>query len=148
MAKYYFAYGSNLSFKQMHTRCPDAQGVVSVVAVGWRLAFFGEGTKRWGQGGVASLVKDSSAKVGGALYLLSEDDELTLDGFEGVGKSVYFKDEGFAKHISCPQILGTDTVYAYLMSNHDTPNPPNVSYLEVVRQGYLDWNLPGHPLGG
>ncbi len=147
MARYYFAYASNLSLMQMHLRCPDSQGVAPVVAQGWRLAFFGTRSKRWGRGGVATLIPDSTASVPGALYLLSEEDEQALDGFEGVAQSTYLKDEGFTKHIACLQLSVDDTIYAYLMSNPDLPNLPNVSYLNVIRQGYLDWGLPGHPMG-
>lgn len=39
--KYYIAYGSNLSVKQMAHRCPDARIAGQAVLEGWELLFKG-----------------------------------------------------------------------------------------------------------
>ncbi len=146
MARYYFAYGSNLSLTQMRTRCPDSQAVAAVSATRWRIAFYGGGNQRWGIGGVATLTQNESAVAHGALYLLTALDELAMDGFEGVAHGKYFKDETFGRHISCPKLTSADVIYAYIMSNPATPNLPSHKYLDTIRQGYQDWKLPDSQL--
>jgi gamma-glutamylcyclotransferase (GGCT)/AIG2-like uncharacterized protein YtfP len=78
---YYFAYGSNLSRRQMRYRCPNAKATVCAVLPNHALAFGGY-SQRW-EGAVASVVPAPGLQVEGLLYRIDEADLLTLDAFEG-----------------------------------------------------------------
>jgi gamma-glutamylcyclotransferase (GGCT)/AIG2-like uncharacterized protein YtfP len=138
----YFAYGSNLSLAQMRVRCPEAIPVAAQDLPGYRLAFVGERTARWGRGGVATVVPQAGVSVHGALYRLSREDELALDGFEGVATGRYRKD--------ILRIAGhSEPTLVYLANaSLDAENMPNAKYLAVIRQGFADWGLPPEVLSG
>jgi len=137
----YLAYGSNLSSRQMQTRCPEVLPFVAVTIQGWRLDFFGARSGNWGFGGVASLVEDAPALSYGALYDLTAADEARLDEFEGY-PSFYAKREDFAQFIKGVGLAQSDVVFAYLKNDMSIPNPPARAYLETIRQGFADWELP------
>ena len=134
MPRLYLVYGSNLSKAQMRNRCPQAVPVAPVTLDGWQLLFVGAETKRWGQGGVATIVPYAEASTPAALYLLSAEDERALDGFEGVQTGSYRKQESVLVYEGQP-------VFTYV-ANASDENPPSRRYLETIRQGYRDWNLP------
>lgn len=135
------AYGSNLSRAQMLSRCPQAQPIAAVTIQGWRLDFFGARSGNWGPGGVASLVADEAGVSCGALYDLTAADEARLDEFEGY-PSFYAKREDFAQFIEGAGLAQSDVVFAYLKNDLSFPNPPARAYLETIRQGFSDWDLP------
>ncbi len=138
----YFAYGSNLSLAQMRERCPWSTPVAPFVLEHQRLEFVGERTRRWGRGGVATVIPQAGGCVHGALYHLSADDEARLDGFEGVSRGQYRKDVTLLRYENEPVLL-------YIAAGTALQaNPPNAKYLDVLRQGYNDWNLPLDALAG
>jgi len=53
-ALYYFAYGTNLSKKQMLERCPDSQPVLTATLPNYKLVFV-SWSRQW-RGGVASIM--------------------------------------------------------------------------------------------
>jgi gamma-glutamylcyclotransferase (GGCT)/AIG2-like uncharacterized protein YtfP len=118
--KLYFAYGANLNIENMSYRCPDAVAVQPFYLQGWSLAF----------SGVATIRPDADGCVAGALWAISEDDERSLDTFEGF-PSLYRK-----KTI---QIDGME-VMIYVM-NANYPSEPSTNYLMTIAQGYQDWAL-------
>jgi hypothetical protein len=138
----YFAYGSNLSLAQMRARCPEAVPVAAQVLPDYRLAFVGERTLRWGQGGVATIMPQPGACVHGALYRLSQRDELILDGFEGVAKGRYRRELQLFADSAEPVLIyvANDSLAA--------ENMPSAKYLAVIRQGFIDWGLPLEELEG
>lgn len=77
----YFAYGSNLSSRQMLRRCPSARSVGRGYLDRWRIAFDGYSAS-WG-GAVADVVRDDKSWVEGVLYEMSARDVLKLDTYEG-----------------------------------------------------------------
>jgi gamma-glutamylcyclotransferase (GGCT)/AIG2-like uncharacterized protein YtfP len=77
----YFAYGSNLSEKQMRARCPGARLAGRAALGGYRIAFAGY-SSLWG-GAVATLVRDPKERVRGLLYELTPADLEALDAWEG-----------------------------------------------------------------
>lgn len=153
----YFAYGSNLNRAQMlaadagrgdyRGRCPDCEGVAPHTLEGFRLAFVGERTGRWGRGGVATIVPDVGVRVYGALYRLSRADEALLDGFEGLdprnpAAGSYHKLEDVCRYAGEP-------VFTYCATARLQPeNHPNQRYLETIRRGYAQWGLPLSELAG
>ncbi|HUT04406.1 MAG TPA: gamma-glutamylcyclotransferase family protein [bacterium] len=84
---FYFAYGSNLDFEQMHNRCPSAVTIAMAILPEHRLAFTRFSEAR--NGGVADIVPAQVDHVQGALYDITDDDAVRLDGFEGVSDGCY-----------------------------------------------------------
>ncbi len=78
---YYFAYGSNLSRKQMSERCPDALPKFAATLPNYRLIFTGW-SRKW-NGGVASIKPSKGEKVMGGVYEITERCLRKLDGYEG-----------------------------------------------------------------
>ena len=78
---YYFAYGSNMSLRQMADRCPSA-------------AFMGKGRIdgfRWqiNERGVANIVESGGDFVEGLVYQIDLDEKRQLDRSEGVARGFY-----------------------------------------------------------
>lgn len=67
-----------MNLEQMGFRCPDAEVVESVRLEGYRLAFCG-GAGR----GVATILPEEGSHVDGVLWRISEQDEKSLDYYEG-----------------------------------------------------------------
>lgn len=77
----YFAYGSNLSHKQLTKRCPSSTFVSPVDLKGYRFIFSGY-SPRWGSG-VANIVKDDEGTVIGGLFEMNQNDLKHLADLEG-----------------------------------------------------------------
>jgi gamma-glutamylcyclotransferase len=139
--KLYFAYGSNLSKAQMQERCPACLPVEPFLLTQFRLEFVGAATTRWGPGGVATISPSPVRVVPGAIYRINKEDEAALDRCEGVDYEhpelgSYYKEEALIFHHGEP-------VLVYIATARLGPaNPPSAKYLEVIRQGYSDWDLP------
>jgi gamma-glutamylcyclotransferase len=118
--KLYFAYGANLSREGMAYRCPNATPYQKFTLRGWRLDFAHH----------ATIVPHPGRSVEGALWKITEDCERSLDQFEGY-PSYYSK-----------RILAQDgrEFMVYIM-NPPLAGSPGVGYLDIIEQGYRDWNL-------
>lgn len=68
-----------MNLNQMAFRCPDAQVVDTVRLEGYRLAFRMNG----GGHGVATILPEAGSFVDGVLWRISEQDEQSLDHYEG-----------------------------------------------------------------
>ncbi|HEY5531112.1 MAG TPA: gamma-glutamylcyclotransferase family protein [Candidatus Anoxymicrobiaceae bacterium] len=79
----YFAYGSNMDTVQMRHRCPDSVPVATAELFGYRFIINSRG--------VATIVQDDSSTVHGVLWRTTDDDETSLDRYEGVGSGLYSK---------------------------------------------------------
>lgn len=77
----YFAYGSNLSWKQMRERCPSAARGPRAVLHDHALVFSGF-SHAW-DGPVASVVRQVGSAVQGLIYAIGAEDIAALDRFEG-----------------------------------------------------------------
>ncbi|MEL6299974.1 MAG: gamma-glutamylcyclotransferase family protein [Pseudomonadota bacterium] len=77
----YFAYGSNMSQRQMQQRCPGAQPFGRGRLSGWRFLI----TTRGG----ANIVRDPDADVHGVLWRVSPRHLKLLDRWEGTREGVY-----------------------------------------------------------
>jgi gamma-glutamylcyclotransferase (GGCT)/AIG2-like uncharacterized protein YtfP len=118
--KLYFAYGANLNKVSMSLRCPRAVPYQAFTLRGWCLDFAHHATIRPHPG----------RTVEGALWRITEECELSLDAFEGY-PDYYTK-----------RILAQDgrEFMAYIM-NPPLTGSPGAGYLDVIEQGYRDWNL-------
>jgi hypothetical protein len=137
MPKLYFAYGSNLDKGQMKRRCQDAKPFHLFKMEDWKLVFRG----------VADIVPSPGDKVSGGLWVISDNDELALDRYEGYrpDNSGMYRKEYLAIE---PFKIGKDTfteIMFYTM-NSDGIFPPSHGYLETIKQGYRDFGLKMKPL--
>ena len=80
----YFAYGSNMDEEQMKDRCPSAELIGKVLLKHYKFELDSEG--------VATIVPCSNSKVEGLLWRINEDDEQSLDRYEGVNYGCYRKE--------------------------------------------------------
>ena len=85
----YAAYGTNLDPARMSERCPHSPLRGTGWLEGWRLTFGGE-DHGW-DGALATIVPDPFEQVYVAVYDVSEDDELALDGWESADTGLYRK---------------------------------------------------------
>ncbi|KAI5803656.1 hypothetical protein EDC01DRAFT_702291 [Geopyxis carbonaria] len=81
--KIYFAYGSNLCFRQMASRCPESQYLGRAVLAGHRIQI--------NERGYANIIADAAETVEGLCFQLSQTDEDALDVCEGVALLCYSK---------------------------------------------------------
>lgn len=76
----YFAYGSNMSHKQMATRCPDSSYIARATLDDYKFVYDGY-SETW-KGAGANIVAAPGRQVVGGVYEVSESDLAVLDGFE------------------------------------------------------------------
>ena len=129
-ADYYFAYGSNLHKLQMGKRCPGSNPVSPFELAGWRLVF-----RR-----VADIIPATESSVHGALYTITPADELALDRYEGYRADL--PDLGTYRKVYVETAVdGEPAAIMFYVINSTTFAPPPLSYLEIIRQGYADWQI-------
>lgn len=122
----YFAYGANLNRAHMGERCPTAEPIGPAVLPEYRLVF-----RR-----VADLEPIRGEFAVGVLWQIRHTDEVALDRYEGypivygkATRTVYMPDDQTAEAM------------LYLM-NRGGHAPPAADYLQGIRQGYRDFELP------
>jgi len=130
----YFAYASNLSKKQMQSRCPDSRPLFTAVLPNYKLVFVGW-SRQW-RGGTASIKAVRGERVRGAIYEISDLCLRRLDKFEG-----------------CPQennriqvtVFGEDDepieAVTYVKTGRQEDSAPSKEYLAEIQQGLKDWRL-------
>jgi cation transport regulator ChaC len=131
---YYFAYGSNLSLKQMAERCPEAKPKFTAILPNYKVIFTGW-SRKW-RGGVATLRISQGAKVKGAVYEISARDLRLLDKHEDYPRTynqmtvkVITADDEFIEAVT------------YIKPQQSEETAPSQEYLAIIRQGYKDWRL-------
>ena len=127
---YYIAYGSNLNFKLMRSRCPRARPVFYLNGVrvnklsGWSLSF-----NRY-----ANIIKNNKCFVPIGLWKITKHCEKELDIYENfpiLYSKIYFK-------------YYSIKAMTYVMNSNKLLKPSN-TYLKLIYQGYKDFNLnPGY----
>jgi gamma-glutamylcyclotransferase (GGCT)/AIG2-like uncharacterized protein YtfP len=132
---YYFAYGSNLSHKQMKERCPDARPKSAATLHDHELIFAGR-SQKWPDGGLASIAPSEGERVVGAIYDVSQKCLDSLDIFEG------YPDTYKRKNV----IVFTESgdpleAITYVMVRQSDERQPSREYLDTIREGYKDWGL-------
>lgn len=149
----YFAYGSNLDFNQMATRCPNAEYV--------GVATLKDHVLKLDSAGYATVIAQPGAHVQGALWNLDRCDEAKLDGFEGVETGCCHKEDVTVDFVGKHD--QDDVIYGYqersaagvsldaLICLSDRPPFGNATfrpeYLDRVRNGAENLGLDGATLG-
>lgn len=138
----YFAYGSNMCWKQMKERCPSAAFFGIAKLPDHRLAFTRKSVKR--DCGVADAIPQAGSRIWGVVYHISEVDIGLLDTCEGYRpgreKNSYWRRE-------CLVFLDGDesrplTVHTYFADQQSDPPPPNRAYKDQMIDGARFWGLP------
>lgn len=126
--RFYYAYGSNLSLKQMARRCPDARPVRKLTIRGWKLVFRGSADIQPG-------TRDDV--VHGALYAMSPEDEDLMDDYEGVAGNR----QGLYRKVDFKINATGEEAFFYVMNRGDVC-PPSETYYTTILRGFRDWGLP------
>ena len=123
---YYIAYGSNLNFKLMRSRCPRARPVFYLNGVrvnklsGWSLSF-----NRY-----ANIIKNNNSFVPIGLWKITKHCEKELDIYENfpiLYSKIYFK-------------YYSIKAMTYVMNSNKLLKPSK-TYVKLIYQGYKDSNL-------
>ena len=127
---YYIAYGSNLNFKLMRSRCPKAKPVFYLNGLrinklfGWKLVF-----NRY-----ANIIKDNKSFVPIGLWRITKHCEKELDVYEDF-PNLYSKI--YLKYNSVKTMI-------YIMNSNKLLRPSD-NYMKLIYQGYKDFGLePNH----
>ena len=130
----YFAYGSNLHWPQMQSRCPSAQFVCAA-----RLADYQFGITRHSRlrgCGTANVFPVQGKEVWGAVYDVSDADLLVMDGFE----------DGYRREIlpvhPTGNVYGPMSALVYLAEIEASVPLPSAEYKQLILQGAQHWQLP------
>ncbi|CAH0043228.1 unnamed protein product [Clonostachys solani] len=144
----YFAYGSNLSTRQMLKRCPSSTPIGLGHLPGWKWII--------NERGYANVIRDTesspkapaSSGVFGLLYLLPPQDEDSLDRHEGVPWAYQkFKlDMSWIKDDQKNDVVGQEvTALVYIDQERVVESAPKEEYIERMHIGIADaienWGL-------
>mgnify|MGYP001179984722 FL=1 len=125
----YFAYGSNLNHHQMkNIRCFGSKFINFIYLKNYKLIF--SHPNKLNKFGYANVVKNKGSKVAGAIWKITRDHEIILDGYEQF-PDIYQK-EYF--------LLNGKKIMFYIMKKYILKSPPKV-YVETINKGYEDCNL-------
>lgn len=130
---YYFAYGSNLSHKQMKERCPSSTFIEGALLKSYKRVFDGGDSKIW-KSCTANLLPSKTGKVWGAIYDVSDADLQKLDAIEG-------DEEYFSEEVTVKTISGNVLPAKLYRSRSYNVCLPGSEYLAVMEQGIRDCQL-------
>lgn len=127
MGKLYIAYGSNLNLAQMAVRCPSAKVYAKGILNNWELVY--RGSKKNSH---ATIERKIGSSVPVLVWEIQASDEYRLDLYEGYPR-YYFKKNTMV------DIEGRKKkAMVYIMDEQQLPGKPSASYIETIRQGYID----------
>ena len=130
MGKLYIAYGSNLNLAQMAARCPSATIYSAGQLNNWELLYRGRNGNAH-----ATIARKKGSSVPVLVWSIEPSDERDLDIYEGYPR-YYFKQNVMVD-------IGTQKKKAmvYIKDLHQKAARPSYTYVETIRQGYVDNNL-------
>ena len=130
--KYYAAYGSNLSSKQMEDRCPKSVYVGAGVIENHRLVFWTHATIEPAAGYVTPV----------GVYKLNEEDEKTLDTREGINViPPYYLKENIDVKMESGETINCIVYIKRKFCRRDYPNLPEDDYYKKIKKGYKEKDL-------
>lgn len=108
----YAAYGSNLNPARMAERCPHSPLRSTGWLDGWRLTFGGEDLG-W-DGALATIVPDHFEQVFVAVYDVTVEDAVLLDGWESADTGLYRR-----TRVRVATMLGEQVAWAYVLDAYE-----------------------------
>ena len=138
---HYFAYGSNMSRRQMTERCPDHECLGIAVLKNHALCFPRRSPIR--KCGVAGLVEAPGAEVWGVVYRLHDEDLVALDKREGYDPAKPFHVNRYNR--KTVRVLMTDGAVeclAYFARPEPGEHVPSADYLATMIEGAEENELP------
>lgn len=132
---YYFAYGSNMSHRQMEERCKTGKFrfIGKAYLKGYRFVY--EGYSPYRKGAVANIVKSENDIVWGGVFEIEESCLKRLDEYEGY-PSVYDRKK---LKVTCE---GREfEAWVYLRKPQKEGNPSE-DYRQIILEGAKDCDLP------
>ena len=132
---FYFAYGSNLSYRQMLRRCPHARFVAKAKLKNYQFAITGR-SAHW-HGGCATILPARGSEVWGVMYELDEDCLLRLDGFEGLKYKRYAR-----RRISCQFANGKKRLAVTYIREPKRLTHASKKYRDTIVDGARHFELP------
>ena len=121
--KYYLAYGSNLSIRQMRYRCPEARIIGKAYLMDWKLVFRFH----------ADIEPCRGCRIPVLIWEITERDEKRLDIYEGY--PVYYT----KKKVDAVMMETGERLRAmvYMMApKRKRPIPPSLDYYGIIEDGY------------
>lgn len=144
MKHVYFAYGSNLCWRQFKERCKDSKFVCRACLLDFCLAFTRYSSTHFG--GVADIRHEPGEHVWGVVYEISEDDLKELnrwEGYRGPGKDNAYNQIRVTvlKEGAVEEPISNILTYQVgkPAENHIQPAP---DYLQLILEGAEHWHLP------
>ncbi len=131
---YYFAYGSNMDWQQMRTRCPSSK-FVCVARLADHYFVIGRHS-RLRHCGTATIIAERGSEVWGIVYDVSDEDLLGLDAFE----DGYRREKVFVTAINDGHY--PIAVLVYVAGKEEGVPLPNSGYKRHILDGARHWQLP------
>ncbi len=125
----YFAYGSNMDLVQMSNRCERAATIGIAKLDSYRFIINSHG--------VATVVPDPASAVEGLLWRITDEDERTLDRYEGVGQGIYRK-----ALVELKTRDGRNIKALIYIAADSSPGVPRPGYLEEIISAAESCGLP------
>ena len=127
MERIYLAYGSNLNRHQMAYRCPDAECIGTASIKDYRLLYKGSMSSAY-----LTIKRCRGHEVPVGVWKVTEDDEKSLDRYEGYPR-FYYKKEVI--------IPGDKTAFIYIMDERLGVKGTSRQYYDICCKGYEDFGL-------
>ena len=136
MKKYYLAYGSNLNVSQMQHRCPTAMVIGTAEIKDYELLFKGSMT-----GSYLTIEKAKDKTVPVAVWEVQQQDELSLDRYEGF-PSFYYKKEMEIEYTGIRTHRKRKVkAFVYIMHEDRPFGIPSQHYVETCLTGYRTFDF-------
>jgi gamma-glutamylcyclotransferase (GGCT)/AIG2-like uncharacterized protein YtfP len=137
----YFAYGSNMSRRQMTERCPDHECLGIAVLKDHGLCFPRHSPIR--NCGVAGLAETPGAEVWGVVYRLHDRDLAALDRREGYDPKKPLHQNRYNRQTVRVLMDGRGVdCFAYLARHEPGEHVPSADYLATMIAGAEENSLP------
>lgn len=144
---YYFAYGSNMNWRQMQRRCPSARFVCIARLPGYEFAIARHSRLR--DCGTANIFPKAESTVWGVVYEVSESEMLIMDRFEDgysrYKRFVYKFGIADSEPQPEPEASGAPSmleVIVYIAPKETSVPLPNAEYKRLMFEGARHWQLP------
>ena len=143
----YFAYGSNMSRRQMRARCPDHECLGKAVLKGHALCFPRSSPIR--NCGVAGLAEQPGGEVWGVVYRLHDQDLAALDRREGYDPAKPVDVNRYNRQTVRVLMDGREVDCLTYFARHEPgEHVPSAEYLATIIEGAVENGLPAEYVSG